>query len=312
MLEPERAKCSRSTRIPALGWSAAAQHPDRLAEVRGLRPRRELEVDGEAERPGQLTQPREPVDLAGPVGVGQLRDDVTGAEFGAGLEEALEVTRVLVRADPGQLDVEDLDAGRGQPHLGGAHQRRVGGQRIVRLLRGDPGQPQAHVAVAGVGGRVDQLRRGEAQRGQVGQRVVVPLIVAGPSGRPAARAAGARGGRPCGPGHCRGRRSRGSRRRAARPRRRPASRASRCRSAGTRRSRRGRRGSSAPAGRRGAPAAGRAGRRGRRSSCRGSSAPARRARASPGRWRSRRRCGTRRAAGSGWRAPSRRAAAARC
>ena len=96
-------------------------------------------------------------------------------------QEALEVARVLVRADPGQLDVEDLDAGRGQTHLGRAHQGRVGGQRIVRLLRRDPGQPQADVAVAGVGGGVDQLRRGQAQRGQVGQRVVVPLVV-----RPAA------------------------------------------------------------------------------------------------------------------------------
>ena len=104
-------------------------------QVRRLRPRRELEVDGEAERPGQLAQLGEPVDLAGAVGVGQLRDDVAGAEFGAGLEEALEVARVLVRTDPGQLDVENLDAGRGQVHLGRPHQRRVGGERVVRLLR---------------------------------------------------------------------------------------------------------------------------------------------------------------------------------
>ena len=86
---------------PGVGLVRRPQHPGGLAEVRRLGPRRELQVDGEAERPGQLAQLGEPVDLAREVRVGQLRDDVAGAEFGTRLQEALEVARVfagLIRA----------------------------------------------------------------------------------------------------------------------------------------------------------------------------------------------------------------------
>ena len=159
--------------MPALGWSAPRSTRVASLQVGSLGPGRELEVDGEAERPGQLAQLREPVDLAGTVRVGQLRDDVPGTELRAGLQVTLEVARVVVRSDPRELDVEHLDAGRGQPYLGRAHQRRVGGERVVRLVGRDPGQPQSHVAVAGVGRGVHQLGRRQAERREVRERVLV-------------------------------------------------------------------------------------------------------------------------------------------
>ena len=266
-----------------VGLVGRPQHPGRLAEIRRLRPRRKLEVDREAQRPGHLAQLGEPVDLAGAVGVGQLRDDVPRAELGAGLQEPLEVARVLVGADPGQLDVENLDPGRGQTDLGRPHQGGVGSERIVRLLRGDPGQAQAR--------RTGSRRRRPPRRAPA-------ATGSARSGGPASSRAGCRRARsavsrsvsqpalPVG-GHadrCAGgcAVAARTRRRVAPPRRRPGSRASRCRSAGTRRC------SSLVVEDRVLPHRGQdlrrqapAGRRGRRSSCRGSSAPARRARAWP-------------------------------
>lgn len=143
-----------------VGLIGSAYDTDRLAEVRRLRPRWKLKVDGESERSCQFAQPRELVDLPRAVGVGKLGDDVTRPEFRTGIEEALEIAGVVVRADPGKLNVENLDPVRGQPDLGGPHQGRIGGERVVRLLRRDTGQPQAHVPVAGLGRGIHQFRRG--------------------------------------------------------------------------------------------------------------------------------------------------------
>ena len=161
---------------PGVGLVRGPEHPGGLGEVRRLRPRRKLQVDGQAEGQGQLAQLGESIGLAGEVRIRQLRDDVASPELGAGLQEAQVVARAVSGREPGELDVEDLDAGRREVRLGGPHQCRVVGQGVVRLLGGDLRHPQPHVAIAGGGGGIHQLRRRQAQRGQVGERVLVPVL----------------------------------------------------------------------------------------------------------------------------------------
>ena len=144
---------------PALGWSAARS--TRVASVRfgvSVHDGNSRSI-GQAERRGELAQLGESVGLAREVRVRQLGDDVARSELGARLEEAQVVAGAVSRGESRELDVEDLDAGRREVRLGGPHECRVVGQRVVGLLRGDLRHPQPHVAVAGGGRGIDELGR---------------------------------------------------------------------------------------------------------------------------------------------------------
>ena len=133
--DPERKKCSASTRIPALGRPTAATTAGRGVEVADLHPRRELEVDGQSEVAGVVAQPSEPLDGPVPIGIRQLADDVTGADRRGCLEQPEVVVGVLVRSEPGEFDVEDAQPGVGETFVHSIDHRPITGQRDDLLAR---------------------------------------------------------------------------------------------------------------------------------------------------------------------------------
>ena len=99
---------------PGVGPIDGCDDSCRGAEVADLHPRRELEVDGQPEVAGEVTQASEAVDGPVPIGIGQLADDVAGADRRRRLEQPEVVVGLVVRSEPGELDVEDADAGVGE------------------------------------------------------------------------------------------------------------------------------------------------------------------------------------------------------
>ena len=111
--EVDRKKWRVSIRIPAFVRSTAARDGSCGGEVTGLGPRRELELDADAEVEGQVAEAAEAVGGAGAVGVGELADDVPGPDRGR-VEDRQVLVGLVVGAEPGQLDVEHLDVRVGQ------------------------------------------------------------------------------------------------------------------------------------------------------------------------------------------------------
>ena len=90
-----------------------------------------------------------------------------------GLELRNEIFRLERGIHAEELAVVHGDAGGGEPRLRFLHQRPVARQVVQHLVRRDPRHPQAHVAVAGARGHVDDLRRRQRQHRQVRERVIV-------------------------------------------------------------------------------------------------------------------------------------------
>ncbi len=139
-------------------------------EVPGGAPRGELEVDREAVVERELAEAAEVVGGPGPVGIGELADDVPGADRGGGLEDLHEPVGLVVGADPRQLDVEHPHARVGQAVHDLAHHRRVARQRGDLLARCDRRGPDADVVVAGRRRDVDELERRRPEHREVGER----------------------------------------------------------------------------------------------------------------------------------------------
>ena len=110
--EVDRKKWRVSIRIPAFVRSTAARDGSCGGEVTGLGPRRELELDADAEVEGQVAEAAEAVGGGVRSGSGSwpmtCRAPTTAAASGC------QVLVGLVGAEPGQLDVEHLDVRVGQ------------------------------------------------------------------------------------------------------------------------------------------------------------------------------------------------------
>jgi hypothetical protein len=139
-------------------------------EVAGLAPRRELEVDCEAEVECQVAQATEAVGGPCPVGIGKLSDHVPSADCGRGLEHRPVVVGFVVGSEPGQLDVEHLHARVGHAPQDLADHGRVADQRADDLALGDRCRADAGVVVARAGGDLEQLERRRAEHREVGER----------------------------------------------------------------------------------------------------------------------------------------------
>ena len=133
---------------PGVGLVDRADDGGGRGEVAGGAPGGELEVDREAVVERELAEAAEVVGGPGPVGIGELADDVAGADRGGGLEHRHEPVGLVVGADPRQLDIEDPHAGVGQAVHDLAHHRRVARQRGDLLAGCDRRGPDADVVVA--------------------------------------------------------------------------------------------------------------------------------------------------------------------
>src|SRR5690606_1460793 len=106
---------------------------------------------------------------AGPVRIGQLDDEVTGADGRSHLDEALEVGRVVVGAETDQFGVEHPYAGFPKLAVEMTDQGRVREIRELGLVSGDPVEPEADVVVPGVGGDLDHPEWRCAYDRQIGE-----------------------------------------------------------------------------------------------------------------------------------------------
>ncbi|TMH55972.1 MAG: hypothetical protein E6H62_05970 [Betaproteobacteria bacterium] len=95
------------------------------------------------------------------------------SKLGGRLQKRHVAPRIVFRTHTCELDVQDGDAAISQPRFRFRHQRAIVRERIERLAGCDTVQAQSHVPVAGAGGNLDQPRRRQGQRGQVGDGELV-------------------------------------------------------------------------------------------------------------------------------------------
>jgi hypothetical protein len=83
-------------------------------EISGLHPRRELEIDRQPEVAGEVAQACEVIDGPAAIGIGELTDYVSGADRCRRLEQPAQLVRIVLRSEPGKLDVEHSHVGVGE------------------------------------------------------------------------------------------------------------------------------------------------------------------------------------------------------
>ena len=107
----------------AIGTVGGSHDVERLVERPEPREGREFEIDGDPVGQCQIAGLGITVDQEVPVvpGLGPgAHDQALGAEFAAQFKGGLEGARITILGDPGQLDIENLDAGVPKRGLGGA------------------------------------------------------------------------------------------------------------------------------------------------------------------------------------------------
>ena len=155
---------------------AGTRHAGRVGESARIRQGLDLAIGDELDHGAQtdgprgLCQPGEIVALSRRLGVAADGEHVPRAEPCAGFGDGSKGARVGAWAEPDRLDIEDGDAGLGQPAFDPAQQRLVADDRHDRVGFGWRHDAKAdRVEPAGDRG-IDQLDRAGVDDGEVSER----------------------------------------------------------------------------------------------------------------------------------------------